>query len=159
MVIHKKSLFRAGGTHESHPKAWELNSKSKIKISNCSLLTRTKLNSWNYSMYYFSGYLTTMSIFYFNAFGMDLRVQAAVKSILWEISFLDQLHNCSFLSSNSFSHSFSNQNFGKKFLDPKIKTERVEKLLGFARSHSIVTRGSVSLSCAATLHSSFFSES
>ena len=34
------------------------------------------------------------------------------------------------------------------------KAGRFEKLLGFARSHSIVTIGSVSLSCATTLHPS-----
>ena len=39
------------------------------------------------------------------------------------------------------------------------KAGRFEKLLGFARSHSIVTRGSVSLSCATTPHSSCFSKS
>ena len=32
------------------------------------------------------------------------------------------------------------------------KAGRFAKLLGFARSYSIVTRGSVSLSCAATPH-------
>ena len=37
------------------------------------------------------------------------------------------------------------------------KAGRFEKLLGFARSYSIVTRGSVSLSCANTLHHSCFS--
>ena len=43
-----------------------------------------------------------------------------VNSSLWEISYLDQLHDFSFLSSNSFLHPFSNENFGKKFLEPKI---------------------------------------
>ena len=38
------------------------------------------------------------------------------------------------------------------------KAGRFEKLLGLARSHSIVTRGSVSLSCATTLHPSCFSK-
>ena len=37
------------------------------------------------------------------------------------------------------------------------KTGRFEKLLGFARSHSIVIRGSVSLLCAITPHPSCFS--
>ena len=35
---------------------------------------------------------------------------------------------------------------------------RFEKLLGFARSHFIVTRGSVSLSCATTPHPPCFSK-
>ena len=39
------------------------------------------------------------------------------------------------------------------------KAGRCEKLLGFARSHSIVTRGSVSLSCATTPHPCCFSKS
>ena len=39
------------------------------------------------------------------------------------------------------------------------KAGRFEKLLGFARSHFIVTRGSVSLSCATTPHPSCFSKS
>ena len=39
------------------------------------------------------------------------------------------------------------------------KAGRFEKLLGFARSHSIVTRGSVSLSCATRLHPSRVSKS
>ena len=39
------------------------------------------------------------------------------------------------------------------------KAGRFEKLLGFARSHSIVTRGSVNLSCANTWHPSCFSKS
>ena len=39
------------------------------------------------------------------------------------------------------------------------KAGRLEKLLGFARSHPIVTPGSVSLSCATTLHPSCFSKS
>ena len=39
------------------------------------------------------------------------------------------------------------------------KAGRFEKLLGFARSHSIVTRGSMSLSCATTPHPSCFSKS
>ena len=39
------------------------------------------------------------------------------------------------------------------------KAGRFEKLLGFARSYSIVTRGSVSLSCATTPHPSRFSKS
>ena len=39
---------------------------------------------------------------------------------------------------------------------PSKKAERFEKLLDFARSHSIVTRGSVSLSCATTPHPSVF---
>ena len=39
------------------------------------------------------------------------------------------------------------------------KAGNFEKLLGFARSHSIVTRGSVSLSCATTPHISCFSNS
>ena len=39
------------------------------------------------------------------------------------------------------------------------KAGRFEKLLGFARSHSLVTRGSVSLSCASTPHPSCFSKS
>ena len=38
------------------------------------------------------------------------------------------------------------------------KAGRFEKLLGFARSYSIVTRGSVSLSCATSTHSSCFSK-
>ena len=38
------------------------------------------------------------------------------------------------------------------------KTERFEKLLGFSRSHFIVARGSVSLSCATTPHPSCFSK-
>ena len=38
------------------------------------------------------------------------------------------------------------------------KTGKFEKLLGFARSHSIVTRDSVSLSCATTPHASCFSK-
>ena len=37
------------------------------------------------------------------------------------------------------------------------KAGRFEKLLGFARSHSNVTRGSASLSCATTKHPSCFS--
>ena len=39
------------------------------------------------------------------------------------------------------------------------KAERFEKLLRFDRSHYIVTRGSVSLSCATTPHPSCFSKS
>ena len=39
------------------------------------------------------------------------------------------------------------------------KAEIFEKLLGFARSDSIVTRGSLSLSCATTPHLSRFSKS
>ena len=39
------------------------------------------------------------------------------------------------------------------------KAGRFKKLLGSARSHFIVTRGSVSLSCATTLHPSRFSKS
>ena len=39
------------------------------------------------------------------------------------------------------------------------KAERFEKLLGFAWSHSIETRSSVSLSCAITPHPSSFSKS
>ena len=39
------------------------------------------------------------------------------------------------------------------------KAGRFKILLGFARSHSIVTRGSVSLSCATTPHPSYFSKS
>ena len=39
------------------------------------------------------------------------------------------------------------------------KAGRFEKLLGFARSHSIVTRGSVSPSCATRSHPSCFSKS
>ena len=39
------------------------------------------------------------------------------------------------------------------------KAGRFEKLLGFARSHSIVRSGSVSLSCATIPHPSFFSKS
>ena len=38
------------------------------------------------------------------------------------------------------------------------KAGRFEKLLGFARSHSIVTRGLVSVSCATTQHPSCFSK-
>ena len=38
------------------------------------------------------------------------------------------------------------------------KAGRFEKLHGFARSHFIVTRGSVSLSCATTPHPSYFSK-
>ena len=39
------------------------------------------------------------------------------------------------------------------------KGGRFEKLVGFARSHSIVTRGSVSLSCATTPHPTCLSKS
>ena len=39
------------------------------------------------------------------------------------------------------------------------KAGRFEKLLGFARSHSIVTRGSVSLLCTTSPHPSCFSKS
>ena len=39
------------------------------------------------------------------------------------------------------------------------KAGRLEKLLGCARSHSIVTRGSVSISYATTKHPSYFSKS
>ena len=39
------------------------------------------------------------------------------------------------------------------------KADRYETLLGFARSHLIVKRGSVSLSCASTPHPSCFSKS
>ena len=39
------------------------------------------------------------------------------------------------------------------------KAGRFEILLGFARSHSIVTRGSVSLSCATKPHPSCFFKS
>ena len=39
------------------------------------------------------------------------------------------------------------------------KTGRFEKLLGFTRGRSIVTRGSVTLSCATKPHPSCFSES
>ena len=39
------------------------------------------------------------------------------------------------------------------------KAGRFEKLLGFARSHFIATRGSVSLSCATTPHPSWFPKS
>ena len=39
------------------------------------------------------------------------------------------------------------------------KTGRFEKLLGFGRSHSIVTHNSVSLSCATTPQPSCFSTS
>ena len=39
------------------------------------------------------------------------------------------------------------------------KAGRFEKLLGFAKSHSIVTRGSVNLSCATTQYTSCFSKS
>ena len=39
------------------------------------------------------------------------------------------------------------------------KAGRFEKLLGFARSHSIVTRGSVRLSCATTPHPACLSKS
>ena len=46
-----------------------------------------------------------------------------------------------------------------KFISFKSrKAGRYEKLLGFARSHSFVTRGSVSLSCATSSHSSCFSK-
>ena len=45
--------------------------------------------------------------------------------------------------------------FSAKFSTINIeKAGRFEKLLGFARSHSIVTRDSVSLSCATTQHPS-----
>ena len=40
-----------------------------------------------------------------------------------------------------------------------LKAGRFQKLLDFARSHYIVTRGSVSLSCATTPHPSCFSKS
>ena len=59
----------------------------------------------------------------------------------------------------------SGKNFGK-FLAPfgilplrSKKAGRFEKLLGFARSHYTVTRGSVILSCATTPHPSRFSKS
>ena len=46
------------------------------------------------------------------------------------------------------------------FLPLRSKKEgSFAKLVGFARSHSIVTRGSVSLSCATTPHNSCFSKS
>ena len=63
-----------------------------------------------------------------NVVGMDslvqtrvcnLRVQTAIKSILPKTLWLDQLQNFSFLSSNSFSRKFWNQNFLKKFSTPK----------------------------------------
>ena len=52
-------------------------------------------------------------------------------------------------------------NFILKFYLPlrSKKAGRFEKLLGFGRSHFIAARGSVSLSCATTPHSSCFSES
>ena len=40
-----------------------------------------------------------------------------------------------------------------------LKTEKFEELLGFAQSHSIVTRSLVSLSCATTPQPSRFSKS
>ena len=42
--------------------------------------------------------------------------------------------------------------------EEKRKITGFEKLLGFGRSHSFVTRGSVTLSCATTLHHSCFSK-
>ena len=65
----------------------------------------------------------------------------------------------------------TNKKFCKEFLiDPLTvrsfdlpfrskKAGRFDKLLGFTRSHSIVTRGSASLSCATTPHLSCFSKS
>ena len=43
--------------------------------------------------------------------------------------------------------------------EEKRKITGFEKLLGFGRSHSFVTRGSVTLSCATTPHPSRFSKS
>ena len=40
-----------------------------------------------------------------------------------------------------------------------LKAGRFEEILGFARSHFIVTSGLVSLSCATTPHPSSFSKS
>ena len=49
---------------------------------------------------------------------------------------------------------------GQKILPLRFKKAgRFEKLLCFARSHFIVTCGSVSLSCATTPHPSYFSKS
>ena len=43
-----------------------------------------------------------------------LRGQTALKSILWETLFLDQLHDFSLLSLNSISHPFLKSKFMKK---------------------------------------------
>ena len=54
---------------------------------------------------------------------------------------------------NKLNSTFSNLNVPWR----SKKAGRFGKLLAFARSHSIVTRGSVSVSCATTPHASCFS--
>ena len=61
----------------------------------------------------------------------------------------------------NFKEKFASRRKIEKSLLPlwSTKAGRFEKLLGFARSPSIVTRGSISLSCATTPHPSCFSKS
>ena len=59
---------------------------------------------------------------------------------------------------NTISNKFSRK---KKLFELPLRSEksgRFERILGFARSHSIVTRGSVSLSYATTTHLTCFSK-
>ena len=55
-----------------------------------------------------------------HAIGMQSWVQMGIKSILRETLFLDQLHNFSLVSFNSFLHSFLKSELLKKFFVTKI---------------------------------------
>ena len=54
------------------------------------------------------------------AIGLDSKGQLALKSILWELLFLNQLNICSLLTSNSFLKKFFNSKFLKKIFGMKI---------------------------------------
>ena len=54
--------------------------------------------------------------------------QTALKSILWEIIFLDQLHDFSLLSLNFFTLIFEIQIYERKLLDTK-------KIIPFSKAH------------------------
>ena len=57
-----------------------------------------------------------------NAVGMAAVWQYCYKSILWDILFLDQLHDFSSSPLNSFSHPVFKSKFMKKFLETEKKS-------------------------------------
>ena len=73
---------------------WDVNSDGKVVSKGKKILTST-LSAW------------------------PLRGHTALKSILGETLFLNQLHDLSLLSLNSFLHPFLKSKFMKKFLSTK----------------------------------------